>query len=97
MEFWTGEERRTRPRQADRPLTLRECADYLGYSDEWVRQAILVGVVTADGAQVKLQTETLALNGRRAYRIHESHFYTFLRAIGWAHLPARPPHGPELS
>lgn len=72
----------------DPPLTCRECADYMGFTPTWIRQAIRDGV-TVRGKTVKLEAETLALNGRPTYRIHVDKFSEFLQAIGWKHLPTR--------
>jgi hypothetical protein len=60
----------------------------MGVTPEWVRSAIGAGV-TVDGQVVKLEAETLAINGRNVYRIHLGAFRSFLRAIGWKRLPAR--------
>ncbi len=71
-----------------RPLTARECADYMGFTTEWIRRAIVDGV-TVKGVPVHLQAETLEINGRRTYRVHMDQFTDFLQAIGWKHLPKR--------
>jgi hypothetical protein len=71
-----------------RPLTARECADYLGYTTDWIRRAIADGV-PVDGGVVKLEAERLSLTRRTQYRIHEDKFTDFLIAIGWKHLPGR--------
>ena len=73
---------RVRPR----PLTARECADYLGFTTDWIRRAITDGV-PVDGGVVKLEAERLLLTRRTQYRIHEEKFTVFLQAIGWKHLP----------
>jgi hypothetical protein len=70
------------------PLTVRDCADYLGFTTEWIRRAITDGV-NVHGVLLKLEAETLTFNKRRTYRIHLDKFTQFLRAIGWKHLPAR--------
>jgi hypothetical protein len=71
------------------PLTARHCADYMGFTTEWIRRAIVDGV-SVRGITVHLDAETLEINGRRLYRIHEDKFSEFLQAIGWKHLPSRP-------
>jgi hypothetical protein len=71
------------------PLTARDCADWMGFTPAWVRGAITTGVTIATGKVVKLEAETLAINGRRTHRIHLDGFVTFLTAIGWKHLPSR--------
>jgi hypothetical protein len=76
-------------RALDSPLTTRDCAAYMGYSREWVRRAITVGIPVG-AARVQLDAETLTLDGKRRYRIHRDHFRTFLIAIGWSRLPALP-------
>ena len=75
------------PPAASRPLTSRECADWMGFTPEWIRCAIHEGV-TVRGKLVKLEAEALTLNGRRAYRVHQAAFVNFLIAIGCKHLPA---------
>jgi hypothetical protein len=64
----------------------------MGFTTEWIRRAILDGVIVR-GVLVRLDAETLEINGRRTYRIHEHKFSEFLVAIGWKHLP-RPPLRP---
>lgn len=83
-----------------RPYTARECADYLGFTTEWVRRAITEGVLVG-GQLVKLEAEQIVVHNRMHYRVHEGHFITFLRAIGWKRLPRRSettpaPLGPML-
>lgn len=73
----------------DPPLTTRACADWMGFTTEWVRGAIDEGV-SISGHVVKLEAETLTINGRRSHRIHLDHFRTFLRAIGWMRIPRLP-------
>jgi len=73
------------------PLTARECADWMGLTPAFIRKAILAGVVVADGTTVKLEAETLMINGRHIHRIHEVKFAEFLVAIGWKHLPRPAP------
>lgn len=72
---------------ASTPLTTRACADYLGFTPEWIRQAIDVGIVVGNGARVKLEAETLAIGSRRTYRIHADHWLAFLQALGWKRMP----------
>ena len=63
----------------------------MGYTPNWIRSAINKGVlVRRDAALVKLEAETLTLNGRTTHRIHLDSFVTFLIAIGWKRLPAHP-------
>ena len=76
------------------PLSPRQCADFMGHTPEWVRNAITRGVRVGDKT-VFLEAERLLLNGRRLYRIHSDHFAQFLRAIGWQHLPRQPRVGLE--
>ena len=78
-----------------RPLTARECADYMGFTPAWIRKAINEGV-TVRGHVVKLEAETLSVNGRTTHRIHEHSFNQFLVAIGWKHLPRVGPAPHEL-
>lgn len=73
-------------RVIDKPLRPRDCADFLGFTSQWVRDAINTGVAV-DGAVVKLVAEVVSLNGRANYRIYEHDFVVFLQAIGWKHLP----------
>lgn len=80
-------------RITDRPLTTSECADYMGFTSAWVRRAITDGVLVHD-VIVRLEAESLLLNGRRSYRIHVDRFSAFLEAIGWKHLPRRETQAP---
>jgi hypothetical protein len=89
-------DRRIRPRaiaggsrSTDPPLTTRECADWMGLTASWVRAAIDEGV-TVGGRVVRLEAETLMLNGRRINRIHLDRFVVFLAAIGWKRIPRHP-------
>lgn len=70
------------PRTIDPPLTTRTCADFLGMSSEWIRQAITHGF-PIDGQLVTLEAETLTTGKRRVYRIHRDAFNRFLHGIGW--------------
>jgi hypothetical protein len=70
------------------PLTARHCADFMGFTTEWIRRAISEGVMVR-GRVVKLEAERLELDRRTHYRIHEDSFIAFLQAIGWKHLPRR--------
>jgi hypothetical protein len=76
-------------RQSDPPLTTRACADWMGFTPAWIRAAIDEGVLV-HRRLVKLQAETLTLNGRRVHRIHLDDFITFLGAIGWKRIPPHP-------
>jgi hypothetical protein len=76
-------------RATDPPLTTRECADWMGLTASWVRAAIDEGV-TVGGRVVRLEAETLMLNGRRINRIHLDRFVLFLAAIGWKRIPKYP-------
>jgi hypothetical protein len=73
-------------RVIDKPLRPRDCADFLGFTSQWVRDAINTGV-DVEGTRVQLVAEVVVLNGRANYRIYEHDFVTFLQAIGWKHLP----------
>jgi hypothetical protein len=73
------------PPTTDAPLTTRACADFLGMSGEWIRQAITQGF-PVDGQLVTLEAETLPTGKRRVYRIHPEAFNRFLRGIGWTRL-----------
>lgn len=85
-----------RPRLSNPCYKVRECATWLGVSPHWVRKAIRAGVNTggcdisaAVGRRwVRLEAESITVNGRHMYRIHEDAFVTFLRAIGSKRLPA---------
>jgi hypothetical protein len=74
---------------ANAPWSTGDCADYLGFTREWVRVAIDEGVLV-DGRRVRLAAETVTTGSRRIYRIHLDQFCEFLSAIGWQRLPARP-------
>jgi hypothetical protein len=58
---------------------------------EWVRNAIDNGV-TVPGRllPVKLEAETLIINGRKVHRIHHDRFRAFCQALGWARIPTLP-------
>lgn len=73
-------------RSAPSPLTTRDCADFMGLSSEFIRQAIDDGVAVQD-TRVRLEAESLDLGSRRVHRIHLDAFITFLKAIGWKRLP----------
>jgi hypothetical protein len=74
-------------RAFDSPLSTRDAADYMGFTPEWIRIAINEGVF-AGGARVKLEAESVQVNGRRVLRIHVDKFREFLQGIGWKRLPA---------
>jgi hypothetical protein len=76
-------------RATDPPLTTRACADWMGFSPDWIRAAIDEGV-TVRGHLVKLDAEILTMNGRRSHRVHLDAFIVFLTAIGWKRIPPRP-------
>jgi hypothetical protein len=89
------------PASVPAPLTTRACADYLGFSQQWIRVSIERGVRTAGGVMARLGAESLDVGGRRRYRIHFDQFVAFLQAIGWQRLPrsaddVRPPRGARL-
>jgi hypothetical protein len=71
----------------DVPLTVRDCADWMGYSTEWVRRAIHRGVTAPDGSTVKLAAVSLPGRLRRSHRIHLDDFVAFLLAIGSTKIP----------
>jgi hypothetical protein len=71
----------------DSPLTTRACADYLGFTAEWIRGAITDGVLVK-GRLVTLDAETVDVGARHVYRVHPDQFRAFLQAIGWKRLPA---------
>ncbi len=73
-------------RVRDKPLTARECAEWMGFTPAWIRSAINEGVLV-HGTLVKLEAETLVINRRTTHRIHEDSFVAFLTAIGWKRLP----------
>jgi hypothetical protein len=68
------------------PLSPQDCASYTGYTSQWVRDAINIGV-EIEGARVKLEAEVMTINRRTNYKIHPHKFSEFLQAIGWKHLP----------
>jgi hypothetical protein len=69
------------------PLSTRACAAHVGFTSEWIRKAIVDGVDIGD-RRVRLEAETVTVNGRRRHRIYRDRFRTFLTAIGWKRLPA---------
>jgi hypothetical protein len=88
------DETRQRPiaggsRATDPPLTTRDIADWMGLTTEWVRGAIDEGLVVG-GVLVRLDAETLTVNGRRLHRVHLDRFRAFLKAIGWRRIPSAP-------
>jgi hypothetical protein len=76
-------------RATDPPLTTRDAADYMGRSTAFVRDAIDEGHWTPTGL-VRLEAETMVLNGRRTHRIHLDAFIRFLKRIGWKRIPRHP-------
>jgi hypothetical protein len=71
-------------------LTTRDCADWMGYSTQWVRQAITRGVTAADGRTLKLAADAMSLTARRpTFRVYRDDFITFLTAIGWKRIPGQ--------
>jgi hypothetical protein len=76
-------------RATDPPLTTRDVADWMGHSTSWVRAAIDEGYWVSGGL-VRLEAETLTINGRRTHRVHLDAFIRFLRAIGWKRIPSHP-------
>lgn len=68
------------------PMTAQACADYLGFTREWIRVAIVDGVLV-NGHVVKLEAEIVPSGSRRSYRIHADKFIDFLTAIGWKRMP----------
>jgi hypothetical protein len=84
-----------RPHRADVPLTVRDCADWMGYSTEWVRRAIHRGVTAPDGSTVKLAAVSLRGRVRRSHRIHLDDFVAFLLAIGSSKIPRQ--HAPPYA
>ena len=77
---------RRRHAPSSSPLTTRACAAFLGLGCEWIRTAIVTGVLV-DDSLIKLRAEAIPSGPRCAYRIHFDDFVTFLRAIGWQRLP----------
>jgi hypothetical protein len=74
-------------------LTTRDCAEWMGYTTQFIRNAITRGVTAADGTTVKLEAETTARTARRkSYRVYRDNFTGFLIAIGWSHIPGQ--HAP---
>jgi hypothetical protein len=68
-------------------LSTGDCADWMGYSREYVRRAIHRGVTAPDGTTLKLEAETARTGPRRSYRIYRDAFIAFLTAIGWKRIP----------
>jgi len=79
-----------------KPLTTRDCADFMGVSTQWIRRAITDGKTLEGGTIVKLEAETIPLARRCTCRIDADRFLEFLQAIGWKHLPARVGRLPSL-
>jgi hypothetical protein len=72
-------------------LTTGDCASWMGYSTQFVRNAIRQGVTAPDGTTAKLAAEaTVSLRARRrVYRVYRDAFIAFLTAIGWSHIPGQ--------
>jgi hypothetical protein len=75
--------------QSIAPWTTRACADFLGFTPEWIRVAIVEGV-SVHGCVVKLEAEAFTVGRRRTYRVHVDRFVAFLETIGWKRLPFIP-------
>jgi hypothetical protein len=72
----------------DDVLSVRDCAEWMGCSTEWIRRAIKTGVTAPDGTLVKLEAETLSGTGRRrTHRVYRDEFIAFLTRIGWTRIP----------
>ena len=66
-------------RWGPRPLSTRECADYMGTTTAYVLQCISAG---------ELHAERLGLAGQRPfYRVHQDEFTAFLRRVGFRRIP----------
>jgi hypothetical protein len=84
-----GGNRAIDPPPSEPPYSTRECADWMGMSDEYIREAINQGVWTANGL-VRLEAEYVPTNATRGvYRIHQDAFIAFLTKINWKRIPAR--------
>lgn len=69
-------------------LTVRDCAEWMGLSSDWIHRAIKTGVTAPSGRLVQLSAETVSLTGRRrVHRVYLHDFVTFLGAIGWSKIP----------
>lgn len=64
----------------ERPLSTRECADYLGVSTTFIRDAIRDGGLKAERIQAPGRS-------RPIYRIAEADFIAFLQASGYTRTP----------
>lgn len=72
-------------RAGDPPFTTRECADWMGVTTEYIRQAIESG---------QLEAETIPTSGRRVmHRVHLDKFIEYLKRIGWKRIPSLPRNG----
>lgn len=61
------------------PLSTRECANYMGVSPGYIRDAIHDG---------HLKAECIEVPGRRAlYRVKEEDFVAFLQKVKWSRIP----------
>jgi hypothetical protein len=73
-------------------LTTGDCASWMGYSTQFVRNAIRQGVTAPDGTTAKLEAEATMSSlpaRRRTYRIYRDNFTDFLIAIGWKRIPGQ--------
>lgn len=68
-------------RQTEPPLSTRECADFIGCSTEYIREAIRAG---------ELQAEQITMPGkhRGMWRIHPDDFRAFLVKVNFRRIPA---------
>jgi hypothetical protein len=78
-----------RPRWSVEVLTTRDCADWVGYSTEWIRRAINAGVTAPSGRTVKLEAATVRSGRRRCYRVYREAFVDFLITIAWTKIPGQ--------
>jgi hypothetical protein len=86
-----GGRRRGDPPNQEPPFTTRECADWMGVSTEYIREAINIGVWTSTGL-VRLEAEYVPQGEDRGfYRVHVDAFVVFLKRIGWTRMPKERP------
>lgn len=67
-------------REVHRPYSTRECADFLGVSDEYIRCLIATGHLEAEYVVTPGKT-------RGVHRIHHERFVQYLKRIRWTRIP----------
>lgn len=75
-------------RRYEEVLTVRDCAEWMGLSSDWIHRAIKIGVTAPSGRTVQLAAAKVSLTGGRwTHRVYLTEFINFLAAISWPKIP----------